>query len=324
MGIFDTVISKANVIGHKALVKLESTLNGVPGGIHATPLARERTLPPPSTCKVKIQFRFMNLRYMLTYGRAIPKFGLSMLRNIRKSYLSIKQNPVHPKEEAEAGFLTEFEDYARSLGCFGIGYTELEPELIFKDRTALYSHVIVLTMEMNKEDINLAPHPRTMRMVGETYSRLGVAANKLARFLRQRGYAVQAGHPLCGIALYVPLAMKAGLGWGGRHGLLITPEFGGRQRIAVLYTSIKNLPVWTENPHAWVGKYCATCGKCIRSCEARAIYEKPILHEGGTQTHIDYEKCLDYFLGAYGCTVCVKVCPFSAGKYEVLKKQFTS
>lgn len=39
-------------------------------------------------------------------------------------------------------------------------------------------------------------------------------------------------------ALAIPYAIKAGLGEYGRHGLLITPEYGPRVRIGKIFTDM--------------------------------------------------------------------------------------
>ena len=65
-------------------------------------------------------------------------------------------------------------------------------------------------------------------MVHETYNQLGQISNRIADWLRERGYAAHAGHPLGGMALYPPMAQEAGLGWRGISGLVITPEYGPR------------------------------------------------------------------------------------------------
>jgi epoxyqueuosine reductase len=114
--------------------------------------------------------------------------------------------------------------------------------------------VIVLTMEMAKEKIGMAPSGDTQVMVFQTYDRLGKAINKLTDYIRANGYAAQTGYPLGGLILYPAIAQLAGLSWHGRHGLLITPEFGSRQRIGVIYTSIRNLPFAHENQHAWINR----------------------------------------------------------------------
>jgi epoxyqueuosine reductase QueG len=125
----------------------------------------------------------------------------------------------------------------------------------------LYDNAIILAMEMSKEIIDKAPSQATLNMVFDTYDGLGITANKLAAFLRDQGYAAQADHPLGGLVLFPPLAQKAGIGWVGKHGLLITQEYGPRVRLAAVYTNVENFPVAESNNHEWVGDYCEKCGK---------------------------------------------------------------
>ena len=159
-------------------------------------------------------------------------------------------------------------------------------------------------------------------MVFDTYDSLGIAANRIAAFLREMGYAAQADHPLGGAALYPPLAQKAGIGYVGKHGLLITPKFGSRIRLAAVYTSIQNLPDSKENNHSWIGEYCKICGLCIKQCPPKAILEETVMHDTGIKTDIIQQDCFEYFIQNYGCSVCIKVCPFSKGidAYERLKQ----
>ena len=142
----------------------------------------------------------------------------------------------------------------------------------------------------------------------------------LTRHLRQKGYGTQGGHPLGGLVLYPPLAVAAGLGWMGRHGLLITPQFGPRQRIGAIFTSIENLPIAENNPHSWIPGFCDKCGRCIRTCPSKAICENPVIHESKRRTHIIREKCLPVFVTQEGCTVCVKECSFNRRSYDDIRK----
>jgi epoxyqueuosine reductase len=58
-------------------------------------------------------------------------------------------------------------------------------------------------------------------------------------------------------ALAIPYALKAGLGEYGRHGLLITKEFGPRVRIGKIFT---DLPLAYDRPTSFgVTDFCETC-----------------------------------------------------------------
>jgi NAD-dependent dihydropyrimidine dehydrogenase PreA subunit len=232
-------------------------------------------------------------------------------KDILASLETVDRNPTTPKETVTKEFLQQFEEHAYSLGIGGIGYTDLPREAVFRDKAVLFDRVIVLAMEMDKAKIDAAPSPETMHMVMDTYYKLGQTVNVLVDYLREHGYAVQGGHPMGGQALYPLMAEKAGMGCHGRHGMLITPQFGPRQRLAAIYCNINNLPSAVTDQHAEIADYCKRCGRCISTCPAKAIYEKPILHQSGIITHIDAGTCFQYFSNNYSCSVCVKECFFN-------------
>ena len=255
----------------------------------------------------------------------IPIVGASLKSSIEQGVIAIKSietNPTVGKISIGDKELKEFEEYAKSKGIGAIGYTKLPLHLIFKDRAVLYDTVIVLIMEMDRLLIKKAPSIDTFRMVMSTYDKLGKTTNLITERLRKMGYQAQAGHPLGGLVLYPPLAVQAGLGWYGRHGLLITPYFGPRQRIAAIFTNIGNLPLSKSNNHSWIEKFCAACGRCIVKCPSSAILEQPIEHKSGRKTHIVREKCLPLFTKQQGCTICVKECVFSNSSYEEIFERY--
>ena len=152
-----------------------------------------------------------------------------------------------------------------------------------------------------------------------TYSRMAVLASALAEFVRAVGY--RAIPSINDLALNIPLAIEAGFGEQGRHGKLITPEFGPSLRLCKVIT---DLPLARDYPIAFgVGAFCETCRKCARSCPSRSIPEGPrtwsgpnISNNPGVFTwHLDNETCRKYWNLALGdnCTVCVRVCPFTKG-----------
>lgn len=232
-------------------------------------------------------------------------------KDVLASLETVDRNPAIPKDTITQEFLQDFETYAYSLGIGVIGYTDLPREAVFRDKAVLFDRVIVLAMEMDKGKIDAAPSAETMNMVMDTYYKLGQTVNLLVDYLRERGYAVQGGHPMGGQALYPLMGEKAGMGYHGRHGMLITSRFGPRQRLAAIYCNIKNLPSVQKADNKEIADFCKRCGRCIATCPVKAIYEKPIRHESGIITHIDADKCFDYFSNNYSCSVCVKECYFN-------------
>jgi ferredoxin len=252
------------------------------------------------------------------FPRSAPQL-IGSITNIRKSIYELEKNPVNGRRRIESQTLAELGRFARSAGADEIGYAAVPQAWIFRDLAIRYTQAIVLVMEMDKARMDLAPHPDTAVMVHETYNQLGQVANQIAYWLRERGYAAHAGHPLGGLALYPPMAQAAGLGWRGLHGLVITPQFGPRVRLAAVFTEIENLPVYRGDEHAWVLDFCQSCKRCIRDCPPDAFYEEPIQHANGLVTVLDNDRCFPYFARYHGCSVCIKVCPFNQQDYEKIK-----
>ena len=116
----------------------------------------------------------------------------------------------------------------------------------------------------------------------------------------------------------VALARKAGLGWRGKHTLLLSREAGSMFFLGELFT---NLPLTADGP---VSEHCGTCSKCIDICPTRAIT---------APYQLDARRCISYLTienkGAipeefreamgnriYGCDDCQLVCPWN--KYAKL------
>ena len=255
------------------------------------------------------------------FPKSVPQM-IGSMNNIRKSIYDLELNPGNGKKQIEEKTLDELRSYAKSVGASEMGYASVPQEWVFKDLAIRYTKAIVLTMEMDKARMDKAPNPDTAVMVHETYNQLGVVANKIADWLRERGYAAHAGHPLGGFALYPPMAQAAGLGWRGVNGLLITPDYGPRVRLAAVFTEIENLPMHEGDEHAWVLDFCEDCKRCIRDCPPDAFYDQPLQHDNGLVTVLDNALCFPYFAKNHGCSVCIKVCPFNQQGYDKIKEGF--
>lgn len=246
----------------------------------------------------------------------------ALRQDIAQTFTTLDENPVDPQTTITVEFLRNFEAQAHLYGIGAIGFTDLPLEAIFQEKAVLFRHVILLVMEMNADKIARAPSTATFRMVMKSYYDLGQAVEKLVTYLRQHGYTAQGGHPLNGVALYPFLAQKAGLGQLGANGLLISPQFGPRHRLAVIYTSISNLPNTATDEHNWVSAFCSWCHQCHRKCPGQAIYDQPISRPSGIVSHVDVERCFPVFADQYGCSICIKVCPFNLHPYEQIQDRF--
>lgn len=121
-----------------------------------------------------------------------------------------------------------------------------------------------------------------------------------------------------------PLAEKAGLGWTGKHSLLLNEEVGSWFFLGEL---LIDLPLPVDIP---VSEGCNTCVACIKSCPTNAIVEPYI---------VDGRRCISYLTielqGAipeefrplignriYGCDDCQLVCPVNSKAPLTLETDF--
>ncbi|MDO9210723.1 MAG: hypothetical protein Q7V48_08235 [Deltaproteobacteria bacterium] len=109
------------------------------------------------------------------------------------------------------------------------------------------------------------------------------------------------------------VAVQAGLGWIGRNNLLVSSQFGSRQR---LITVLTNMPLETDEPLPWG---CGECRACLSSCPSQSIKEKPEDFD-----HIGCYHQIKALVKAAGlrqniCGLCVKAC---RGKKTVAGSEF--
>ena len=256
------------------------------------------------------------------FGPKVAPLMVSIIRNQNKVLNSLKKNPAEPRVTISEEELAELEKLAKKEGAGIIGFATIPERLVFENKAVLSRNAIVLGYEMNKDKIDTAPHIKCQHEVMRTYDYLGIVSNKIARYLRKKGFAAHAGHPLMGAALYPPMSQLAGIAFLGYSGIVISPEYGPRFRLTAVYTSIENLPAKETNEHAWVREFCKSCRICIQKCPGGAILDEPIEHPSGQITHVITEKCMPYFVNEFGCSVCIKVCPFNNVDYYKLKENF--
>ncbi|MDH4234186.1 MAG: tRNA epoxyqueuosine(34) reductase QueG [Gallionella sp.] len=114
--------------------------------------------------------------------------------------------------------------------------------------------------------------------------------------------------------LEVELARKAGLGWRGKHTLLLSREQGSQFFLGEIYV---NLPLPVDEPQQ---EHCGSCTRCIEVCPTQAII---------APYRVDARRCISYLtielkgsipvelrplIGnrIYGCDDCQLVCPWNS------------
>lgn len=106
------------------------------------------------------------------------------------------------------------------------------------------------------------------------------------------------------------LAGLAGLGWQGKHTLVINPRLGSYFVLGVVATTLELVP-GTRIPDS-----CGTCTRCIDACPTRAISPYSVdASQCISYLTIEREEAIDTTLHAamsdwlFGCDICQEVCP---------------
>lgn len=140
--------------------------------------------------------------------------------------------------------------------------------------------------------------------------RLNGLAEKIAAEIGEFGYRVFTDSAP---VMEVELARKAGLGWRGKHTLLIAREAGSFFFLGEIYT---DLPLPLDAP---VSEHCGSCAKCLDVCPTRAIVAPYV---------VDARRCISYLTielkgsipvelrplvgnRVFGCDDCQLVCPWN-------------
>ena len=311
-------------------VKLSEQFRRPPAFMTIEPYLREQDAPIASHPEARLP-RIVPL-VVLDYGsvagrikglRHTGRFMRDAIVDMVRGARSIRENPYTGQTRIDANTLAELEEYARELGVAGIGYAVVNPRYIFAGFRILFPNAIVFTIEMDKVKIKTAPSMLSYLEIWRTYYEVGAIVNKVADFLRERGFNAHAGPAIGGDVNYIPLARDAGLGESGKNGLLITEANGPRVRLAAVYTDIENLPFsGPDNEHAWIREYCQSCNICVEKCPAAAIFPEIGTHADGGPVFIDHTLCAGPFSNDNGCTLCIKHCPFSYGEYERMRERF--
>lgn len=202
------------------------------------------------------------------------------------------------------------------------------------------------TLDERLDPTRLLPGARSVVMVADFYGPRGTAPDepdpargRIARYARGRDYhavlkrrlhrvcdQVRRAYPgtatraFCDTApvLEREMALRCGLGWVGKHTLLIHANRGSWMVLGGFLTTLELPPPPGQRPEP---DHCGTCTRCIDACPTNAI----------TPYSVDARRCISYLTIEHehqieaplaaslddwlvGCDVCQEVCPHNSAR----------
>jgi len=120
-------------------------------------------------------------------------------------------------------------------------------------------------------------------------------------------------------------AIRAGIGWQGRQGQLVSPALGCCFVLGFLLVDLE------LSPSPVVADRCGNCTECLQACPTGAI---------DTERRVDARKCISYLTtehdgdipdriasrmgqSLFGCDFCTAICPWNARKNRMVMGEFT-
>ncbi len=121
-------------------------------------------------------------------------------------------------------------------------------------------------------------------------------------------------------------AVRAGLGWLGKHSNVITREYGSWVFLGELLLNLE-----LEDDIELVADHCGTCTLCLEACPTGAITEPYVVDSGkcisyatielrAPELPVEVASRMDDWL--YGCDVCQDVCPWNRFEQATQETRF--
>ncbi len=213
-------------------------------------------------------------------------------------------------EMSAEDWTTNIKKVATDASAELVGIAKMRPQWLFEGSDLSYQWIIIVAMKMDFDNLSLAPSITTSVETMAHYSRGALTAKKIAGWIRDRGWDA---HPHCGPAsgpvLLIPAAIEAGIGQLGKHGSMISREYGSNFRLAGIMTDV---PLIADDQQEFGSDvFCQSCQVCINACPPEAIIDDKQTVRGDTKWYTDFDKCIYYFNENMSCAICLAVCPWS-------------
>lgn len=224
----------------------------------------------------------------------------------RKAAGPVKCDPIEVKDKQ--AMADQIKAKAKELGIELVGITYYDDDSQYRENAFPYKYAIMLGTVMDREAMVQAPHTPAAKEVMRAYRISSVRANKLASYIRTLGWQAE-GYGIGEDLVQHPMAIASGIGTLGKHGSLISREYGSNFRITSVLT---DLPMAVDEPADFGAEdFCLMCNKCTKECPPGAIFSTKQMVRGEKKWYVDFDKCIFYFSAHMGCTICIEVCPWS-------------
>jgi reductive dehalogenase len=241
---------------------------------------------------------------------------------------SLVDGPVAPNQvELSPQRATEkIKGFARLLGADLVRTGSLNPAFIYTNVgktwhdpvrrrgaqiTLNHKNAISIAVGINPALIKTGPVLSEATEVMRVYTQLATIATTLAGYIRALGYPARA-HIISNYqVLCVPIAIDAGMGELGRHGLMLTKELGSCLKLATVTT---DLPLVHDRPmDIGADEFCRDCKICAETCPGSAIPRgKKKVVRGVKKWTINPEACFKVWNETgTDCGVCLASCPWT-------------
>jgi ferredoxin len=200
---------------------------------------------------------------------------------------------------------------ARELGYGEVGFTRNDRHYVYQSRKPTMKndlpHAICLALEQDYLKTQSIPSMAAEETHFGTYFNQGPRAVALTDLIRSLGYRVQVSGPTWHYGPMIPMFVEAGLGQLGANGQLLSPHFGSRARLQIIYT---DAPVTYDKPIDYgIHKFCQVCQVCVQRCPGRALMQEKVWYRGVEKNKLVFKRCRPVMANYLGCGICMKVCP---------------
>ena len=200
---------------------------------------------------------------------------------------------------------------ARELGHGEVGFARNDRHYVYQSRKPVMKndlpHAICLALEQDYEKTQSIPSIAAEETHQGTYANQGPRAMALTDLIRSLGYKVQVSGPTWHYGPMIPMFVEAGLGSLGANGQLLSPHFGSRARLQIIFT---DAPVTYDKPIDYgIHKFCQVCQVCVQRCPGRALMQEKVWYRGVEKNKLVFKRCRPVMANYLGCGICMKVCP---------------